>query len=60
MPLAEIGTGLLILTGIVIFGNLWFHFVDSILERIKALFTRHKDPPAWHPFPTDPESHDDP
>ena len=60
MPLAEIGTGLLIFTGIVIFGNLWFHFVDSILERIKAVFTRHKEPPAWHPFPSDSESDDDP
>ena len=60
MPLAEIGTGLLILTGIVIFGTLWFQFVDSILERIKAVFTRHKEPPAWHPFPSESESDDDP
>lgn len=56
MPLAEIGAALLVLTGIVIFGNLWFHFVDSILERIKGIFSSRKEPPAWHPFPSDSES----
>lgn len=59
MPLAEIGTGLLILIGIVIFGNLWFHFVDSMLERIKGVFFRRKDPPAWHPFPSDSDADED-
>ena len=60
MPLGEMGAFLLFLAVIFVFGNLWFHFVDSILERIKAVFTRHKEPPAWHPFPSDSESDDDP
>ena len=38
-----------------IVGNLWFHFTEAILRRIKRLFTRHKKPPAWHPLPPDKE-----
>ena len=58
MPLAEIGTGLLILTGIVIFGNLWFHFVETILRWIKKLFMGHKNPPMWHRFPVYKDEND--
>ncbi len=51
MPIREIGAFLLILVIVFLFGNLWFHFIESMLRRIKKLFTRHKKPPAWHPLP---------
>lgn len=51
MTLKEIGTLLLFLVGLLIFGNLWFHLVESILAGIKRLFMRGKTPPPWHPLP---------
>lgn len=53
MLLKEIGAILLFLLAIVIFGNLWFGFVESILARIKKLFSRRQEPPAWHTLPAD-------
>ena len=55
MPLGEIGAFLLVLVAVFIFGNLWFHFIEAILCRIKKLFTRRKQPPAWHTLPSDKE-----
>ena len=55
MPLGEIGAFLLVLVAALIFGNLWFQFVETILSRIKKLFTRRKEPPAWHTLPSDEE-----
>ena len=55
MPLGEIGAFLLVLVAVFVFGNLWFHFVEAILNRIKRLFTRRKEPPAWHTLPPDEE-----
>ena len=55
MPWKEIGAILLFLTVIVIFGNLWFSFIEAILKKVKALFTCHREPPAWHPLPPDQE-----
>ena len=55
MPLGEIGAFLLVLVAALIFGNLWFQFVETILSRIKKLFTRRKEPPAWHTLPPDEE-----
>lgn len=40
---------------VFVLGNLWFHFVESLLERIKHLLTSRRDPPAWHPLPSDEE-----
>ncbi len=60
MPLKEIGAIVLVLLVIVIVGNLWFHFVESILERIRRLFRRKKEPPAWHPLPPEGEDQDQP
>ena len=57
MPLKEIGAIVLVLLVIVIVGNLWFHFVEGVLERIKGLFRGRREPPAWHPLP--PEQEDD-
>ena len=55
MPVAEIGTFLLVLVAVFLFGNLWFHFVEAVWGRIKRWFTRRKEPPAWHPLPSDKE-----
>lgn len=55
MPLKEIGAFLLVLVAVFLFGNLWFHFVEAILRRIKSRFSRRRKPPAWHPFPSDEE-----
>ena len=43
MPLGEIGAFLLVLVAALIFGNLWFQFVEAILSQIKKLFTRRKE-----------------
>ena len=59
MPLMEIGTVVLVLLVIVILGNLWFHFVEAILERIRRLFHRKEEPPAWHPLPPEQENRED-
>lgn len=55
MSFREIGAILLFLVVVFIFGNLWFHFIEAILRRIKKLFTRHKKSPAWHPLPQNKE-----
>lgn len=55
MPFGEIGTFLLFLAAVLIFGNLWFHLIEAILGQIKKLFTRRKEPPAWHTLPQDEE-----
>ena len=52
MSLKEIGAILLFLLAIVIFGNLWFSFVESLLAKIKKLFSRRREPPAWHTLPS--------
>jgi len=57
MTLGELGAILLVLTVVVLLGNLWFHLVEGLLDRVKRLFTRHRDPPAWHPL--EPEQKDD-
>ena len=56
MTLGELGAILLVLT-VVVLGNLWFHLVEGLLERMKRLLTRHREPPAWHPL--EPEQKDD-
>ena len=55
MPLDEIGAILLFLVVVFLLGNLWFHFIETILKWLKKRFTRRKKPPAWHPFPPDKE-----
>lgn len=55
MPWKEIGGILLLLVVLVIVGNLWFHLVESLLGRIRRLFTRRREPPAWHPLPPEQE-----
>ncbi len=55
MPFGEIGAFLLFLAAVFVFGNLWFHFIEAILRRIKKRLTRSKRPPAWHTLPSDEE-----
>lgn len=55
MSLGAVGAFLLVLIVVFVIGNLWFHFVESLLERIKRLLTSRRDPPAWHPLPPDEE-----
>ena len=55
MPFGEIGAFLLFLAAVLIFGNLWFHFIETILSRLKKIVTRRKEPPAWHMLPRDEE-----
>ena len=55
MPLEEIGAILLFLVVVFLLGNLWFHFIETILKWLKKRFTRRKKPHAWHPLPPDKE-----
>lgn len=55
MPFGEIRAILLLLVVVVIFSNLWFHFIETILRQTKKLFTRHQKTPAWHTLTTDEE-----
>lgn len=59
MPLEEIGVILLVLVVVFVLGQLWFHLVESVLNRIKGIFSRHKEPPAWHPLPKEQEDTDE-
>ena len=51
MSLGALGAWVLVLLAVFLTGRLWFRFVESILDRIRALLTRHREPPAWHPLP---------
>ena len=53
-----IGAFLAVLMLVFILGNLWFHFVEAILERIRRLFARRRKPPVWHSLPR--EDREDP
>lgn len=61
MFLKELGSILIFLLVLVIFGNIWFHFIESILAFIKRIFCRHKEPPVWHVLPEEDkqQNHDD-
>lgn len=53
--LREIGGMFLFLLALVIIGNIWFHFIESILHGFNKICTRHKEPPAWHTLPQELE-----
>lgn len=55
MPFGEIGAILLFLLAVLIFCNLWFHFIETIWKQIKKLLTRRQKPSAWHTLPLDEE-----
>ena len=51
MTLGEIGAVSIFLLVIFIFGRIWFHVPESLLDKIKRLFSRRKEKPAWHTLP---------
>ncbi len=53
--LKEFGGILIFLLILVIFGNIWFHFVESVLDKIKKIFCRRKEPVVWHTLPQEKE-----
>ena len=59
MSLGALGAWVLVLLAVFLTGRLWFRFVESILDRIRALLTRHREPPAWHPLLPEQEENDD-
>ena len=59
MSLGEIGAFLLFLVAVFIFGNLWFHFVETVLRQIKKRFIRRQNPSAWHTLPPDQKDRND-
>ena len=58
MMFREIGAILILLTIVVAVGNLWFHFVESILDKIRSLLFSRQEPPAWHPLPPEEDEND--
>lgn len=58
MSLGALGAFALFLVAVFLFGRLWFCLVEAVLDRIRRLFSRRKEPPAWHPLP--PEEDRDP
>ncbi len=58
MPLGELGGIVLTLTIMVVIGSLWFHMVEGLVGWIKGLFTRRREPPAWHPLAPEDEKKD--
>lgn len=48
MPWGQIGAVLIALVIVFIVGHLWFHIVEGVLGGLKRLFSRKKEPPAWH------------
>lgn len=59
MPWGEIGAVLAVLAVLFIAGHVWFHMVEGVLGGLKRLFSRRKEPPAWHPLPPEQEKEDE-
>ena len=53
MSWGQIGAVLIALVVVFIVGHLWFHIVEGVLGGLKRLFSRKKEPPAWHTLPPD-------
>lgn len=56
MPWGQIGAVLVVLLVIFVAGRLWFYMVEGMLGGLKRLFSRKKEPPAWHTLPAEQES----
>lgn len=52
MPLEEIGAILLFLVVVFLLGNLWFHFIETILKWLKKRFTRQQKNSRMASVPT--------
>jgi hypothetical protein len=57
--LGEIGAVLGFLAVICVLGNLWFHFVEAMLGKIRVRFSSHREPAAWHPLPPEQGEQED-
>ena len=55
MPWDELFWMLALLTAVTVFGQLWFHFVEALLEKAKRLLFRREQPPVWHLLPDEKE-----
>ena len=55
----EIGAVLAVLVVIFVIGHIWFHIVEGALGGLKRLFSRKKEPPAWHPLPPEQEKREE-
>ena len=57
--MGKAGAWLIVLIVVFVFGNIWFHLVESILGRIKRFFMGQEDSGAWHPLPSEQEEKQD-
>ncbi len=48
--LRDIGTWILILTAVLIFGRLWFNMVEWLLSKVKSLLGLNRSHRNWHTF----------
>ena len=55
----EIGAVLLVMVVVFIAGHAWFHIVEGVLDGLKRLFSRHKEPSVWHTLPLKQEKKDE-
>ncbi len=58
MTLGSVAAILCVLMAVVIFGNLWFHFVEAVLKVCKKAFFRRKEYGQWHTLPSNAEEND--
>ena len=56
--ISELGVILLALTGLYLFGTLWFSLVEHLLEALRRRF-RPGPPQAWHTLPNEQEEKTD-
>lgn len=59
MSPGALGAFLLVLVGIFVLGNLWFHLVETLLNWVKRCLIGDRETGAWHPLPTDTEDQED-
>lgn len=59
MSLTQIGAILLVLTVLVVFGNIWFNIVEVVLNKFKSLFVSNNNAQTWHEFPENTEKRKD-
>lgn len=59
MSPGALGAFLLVLVGIFVLGNLWFHLVETLLNWVKRCLIGDRETGAWHPLPSDPEEEKD-
>ncbi len=53
MIFKQIGMVLVFLIILASAGNIWFYFVDGIIEKIKCIFYQGNQKENWHTLPED-------